>query len=286
MSGAGDDGVEVEMPPGFSLGRTCAPAFWVSGRWPHEDWREGAYWWVGREGGAVAWRRVGPVPGGVRVEGTGDPTRFGEWAMRVLRPRGEPDRWTDPVIAGLERRYPGMGLLNSGNLLDGAVTSIVGQSISLASCGAALTRIAANFAEPIRLAGRDFLALPSARELAESPVDVLRSSGVTRVRAEALVAVGSLFLRAEESGAGEPEVSAMAAIRGVGPWTVASTRLWGAGDPAVHPRNDAALLRAARLAYRRPDLGHPELDALADGWDGRPAVAARLLWLAMFGQPR
>jgi len=273
---------DVAMPAGFSLERTCAPAFWIAGRWPNEDWREGAFWWVGWEDGSVAWRRVSAIPGGVRVAGSGDPARFAEWAMRVLRPRSPDHDWSDPVVAALDRSHPGMGLLNSGDLVDGAVASIVGQSISLASAGTALTRLAAAFNAPIRLAGREFHALPNARQLSESRAEDLLQSGVTRVRAEALVAVGAWF---REREAAEPDVAAMSAIRGIGPWTVASTRLWGAGDPAVYPRGDAALLRAAKRAYGRPDLSHPELDALARGWDDRPAVAARLLWLDLFGHP-
>lgn len=220
------------------------------------------------------------------MEGAGDPARFGDWAMRVLRPGSMTGGWTDPVISRLEERHPGMGLLNAGSLVDGAVTSIVGQSISLASAGAALTRLSAAFNPPIRLAGREFHALPSARQLAESAPDALRASGVTQMRAEALVEVGAWFLRADEAGHGEPDVAELAAIRGVGPWTVASTRLWGVGDPGVYPRSDAALLRAARTAYGRPELTHPQLDALAEEWDRRPAVAARLLWLDLFGHPR
>lgn len=277
--------VDVAMPAGFSLERTCAPAYWVAGRWPNEDWRDGAFWWIGREDGIVTWRRVSAVPGGVRVEGTGDPARFGRWAWRVLRPRPSGEAWSDPTIAALDRRHPGMGLLNAGSLLDGAITSIVGQSISLASAGAALTRLAAMFDGPVPLAGREFHALPSARQLAESDPAALRDSGVTRVRAEALVATGHWLLGHVPEDGTEPDIAGMADIRGIGPWTVASTLLWGAGDPGVHPRGDAALLRAARKAYGRPDLSHRELDALAAGWDGRPAVAARLLWLDLFGHP-
>lgn len=69
----------------------------------------------------------------------------------------------------------------------------------------------------------------------------------------------------------------------VGRWTAESVVLWGVGAPNAHPTGDVALLRAARLAYERPDLTLKDLDVLAEQWQSARGLAARLLWTDLFG---
>ncbi|MFM9107087.1 MAG: hypothetical protein ACKOWF_10375 [Chloroflexota bacterium] len=281
--------VAVPMPAGFSLARTCAPAAWAGGRWPNEDWIDGAFWWAGHDRGVACWRRVSAIGGGVLVEGTGDADGFADWAMRVLAPRPALDRAADPVIAALDRAFPGLGQLNSGDMADGATFAIVGQSVSLASAGVTASRLSAMFHPGFALAGRTLWPLPAPADLAAARPDRIRPCGVTGKRAEALVAAAALFAAAEIPGDpatfGETPAARLLSTPGVGPWTVASTLLWGGGHPDVFPPGDAALLRAARAACADPGLDHRGLEARSARWAGHRSVAARLLWTALFGHP-
>jgi 3-methyladenine DNA glycosylase/8-oxoguanine DNA glycosylase len=124
--------------------------------------------------------------------------------------------------------------------------------------------------------------------LAEAAPNELRASGVTTVRAEALVQAGVAFATGDiadrplndDDAAAEAEK--LLAIRGVGRWTVRSTLLWGVGHPDAHPSGDVALLRAA--AKQDPTVTTlRELAARAEAWRPHRAWAARLLWLDLLG---
>jgi 3-methyladenine DNA glycosylase/8-oxoguanine DNA glycosylase len=285
--------VEVAFPeaPAFSLRRTCAPAWWGRGRWPNEDWIDGRLWWVGNEGGRLVRRRAWQErPGAVLVDGDGGPVALADWARRVLNPAAAPAAFADPAVAALVERHPGMGGYCAGSLWDGLVASIVGQSVSLASAAVTETRLAALYTEPVTHGGRAMLPLPTPEQLADSPVALPRRSGVTGKRAEALVAAGRLVATQHIPGildeAALPELSdRLLALPGVGPWTVASTLLWGIGDADAFPAGDAALLRGARALYGDPALDHRGLNAASEGWRPWRGMAARLIWLDLLGAP-
>ena len=277
------------MPGDFSLARTCAPAAWAGGRWPNEDWIDGAFWWTGHDSGAHHWRTVRAVPGGIEVQGSGDETIVPAWAMRVLSPRSTPFAGSDPVVSAIEAALPGTGSLNNGDMADGMMFSIIGQSVSLASVGVTATRFAARFHEGFRLAGRTLWPLPTPEQVADSQWEAIQPCGVTGKRAQALVSAATLFARGDlprdPAQFTSEHAAALLGVSGIGPWTVASTLLWGGGDPDVYPPGDAALLRAARTAYGEPDLDYRSLEIRSTAWGPERAVAARLLWTNLFGHP-
>jgi 3-methyladenine DNA glycosylase/8-oxoguanine DNA glycosylase len=131
--------------------------------------------------------------------------------------------------------------------------------------------------------------MPPVESLAVARPDQVRPSGVTGKRAEAIVAAANLFASGEvpsDPGLfGEAHAARLLATPGVGPWTVASTLIWGGGHSGAFPPGDAALLRAARSSYGQHDLDHKGLAAISDGWGKEQAVAARLLWTDLFGHP-
>jgi AraC family transcriptional regulator of adaptative response / DNA-3-methyladenine glycosylase II len=109
---------------------------------------------------------------------------------------------------------------------------------------------------------------------------------VTTKRAEALVAVGTLFAASPAAlGSAADLVAAaeeLAAIPGIGPWTVRSALLWGIAAPDAHPTGDVALRRAASSHY--PEVSDlKDLDRMAEQWRPYRGWAARLLWLDLLG---
>jgi 3-methyladenine DNA glycosylase/8-oxoguanine DNA glycosylase len=131
--------------------------------------------------------------------------------------------------------------------------------------------------------------LPRADQLADASVELIRASGVTWKRAEAIrhaareMIAGNL--PGDEAARQDPEetVRALIALPLVGRWTAESIVLWGTGAPNAHPTGDVALLRAAKAAYDRPELTLKELDVLAEQWQPARGLAARLLWTEFFG---
>lgn len=253
------------------------------------DWRDGELLSVGWEGEEVVWRRVRQLGNQLVIAGSRAVEPDAEWARRILGIDKPVPVFDDPVMQALAVRFSGLRPFSMGSLYVGLVTSITGQSISVAAAAVAQTKLAALFRDPISLAGRDFWPLPRAEQLAAADSAVVRRSGVTNRRAAALVAIGGVAARGElptmADAVTDPE-SVEAALRElplVGPWTARSALLWGTGAPDAHPTGDVALLRAARRAYHMDALDLRGLDLLSNAWRPARGIAARLLWTDLLG---
>ena len=280
----------VAVPPGFSLNQSCGPVAWGGGRWPNVDWIGGELWWVGREDGHAVWRRVRLArSGALDVAGTAAPELDAAWLAAHFGPDRPCPLFADAVVTALRVTYPGLRAFCHGSVFDGLITSIVGQSISVASAAVTQRRLCALFATPLGLAGRSFWPFPTADQLAAAEPALVRRCGVTGRRAEAIVAAARAHLADPLPAAAAARLdpvatrTALRALPLVGPWTAESSLLWGAAVPDAHPSGDVALLRAARRAYARPDLTLKSLDILAEGWRPNRAWAARLLWTDLLG---
>lgn len=206
---------------------------------------------------------------------------------RFLDPALVHTEFQDPVIANLSDRFPGLRLLTDGGIWEGLVTSITGQAVSLHSAAAFQRRLCSMLSSPLVAHGREFWSLPSAEKVADSSLEQIRSIGLTGKRAEGLIVVAREMANGNvphpATDAIDTWMRDLTKLPMVGPWTAASTLLWGAGHPDAYPRGDVALLRAARLAYNMPAMTMKELDALSEQWRPQRSVAARLLWTNLLG---
>lgn len=289
-----DDGTRRRVPVAvgsnsYSLAETCAPVAWGRGRWPNVAWVDGGLIWFGWERGRIVWRTVRHDAPGLLIHGTADPAGNEGWARAVLGTSATCPPFSDPVVETLRHRLAGLRPFAYGTLFDGLVSSIVGQSISVAAAAVTGARLAALFAPETRFAGRTFWPLPLPEQLASASPSLVRSSGVTWRRAEALVVAGEAF-----TGGGLVQAvasiddadglrRALRSLPLVGPWTAESALLWGIGAPDAYPTKDVALLRAARAAFGRPRMTAKELDRMAEAWRPAQGWAARLLWTALLG---
>jgi DNA-3-methyladenine glycosylase II len=290
MNGNFSRTVAVNGP--FSLAATCGPVAWGRDRWPNVGWQNGRFTWVGWEAGAVVWRTVCQSADDsttLTVRGTADPDHDAAWADGCLGTATPAPSFSDPILQGLRGAFPGLRTYAAGSLIEGLISSIVGQSISVAAAAVAQARLAALFHDGIEVDGRRFLPFPRADQLAASEPALVRQSGVTWRRAEAIVAATRAALAgalpASADARRDPDAArvALRSLPLVGPWTAESALLWGLGAADAHPTGDVALLRAVRLAYERPDVTLKELDVLADAWKPARAWAARLLWTNLLG---
>ncbi|MBW3633138.1 MAG: hypothetical protein KY456_08920 [Chloroflexi bacterium] len=279
--------VNVSSP--FDLARTAAPVWWARGRWPNVDWREGAFFWVGWEEGNLAWRLVRQADAhNLEIQGARSAGLDAEWASAVLGARAVMPRFEDPVLVRLAGAHAGLRPWSAGSLFAGVVTSIVGQSISVAAAATTERRLFELFNEPIDIGGRLYWPPPRPEQLGSASVGLVHNSGVTTKRAEALVSVGALFANGAISECTTAESvrhtdsDLLLAIPGIGPWTVRSALLWGVGGEDSHPTGDVALLRAAKQHYTSV-MGLKDLDRLSEAWKPYRGWAARLLSMDLLG---
>ena len=282
----------MNVPETFSLEATCAPVDWGRGRWPNEDWIDGALVWLGWEGDLVVHRRVrtGAHDRELIVEGDADPASDYAWAESRLGINQSMPSLGDPVIARIAADYPGLRPHASGSLFAGLADSIIGQSITVKAAAVVSARIASHFHPGRELYGRVFWPTPRPDDLADADTSRLRRTGLTWKRAEALVAAGQAARNGELP---EPTHQSIEDLRAmllrlplVGRWTAESALLWGIGEADAFPMGDVALLRAAKKAYGEPEMTMRDLEARSREWSGHRAWASRLLWIDLFGAAR
>jgi 3-methyladenine DNA glycosylase/8-oxoguanine DNA glycosylase len=278
--------------PRFDLAQTVAPVWWSGGRSPSTDWRGQTFYWVGHERDDVVWRTARQEEGGtVILAGTGVSDLDVVWAESVLGLSASLPSFTNVVLSSLVNAHDGFRPWAAGSLYLGFISTIVGQSISLAAAATTEQRLFRLFGEGIELGGRRFWPPPTPAQLADARLELIRSSGVTSVRAAALKEMASIFAAAKSNfpnpydGHERPAAEELLEVRGIGRWTVQSALLWGIAAPDAHPTGDVALLRAARKHFSDvSDLR--SLDRLAESWAPFRGWAARLLWLDLLGYSR
>jgi len=184
---------------------------------------------------------------------------------------------------------PGLRPYSNGSIFEGLITSIVGQSISVAGAAVTERKLNSLFHPGVEVGSRRYWPLPLTGQLAEASPELIRQSGVTWRRAEAIVAAARADLNGElpsfADAIADPDAARhkLRSLPLVGPWTAESTLLWGIGQPDAHPTGDVALLRAARTILNQPDLSLKTLDQLAEVWKPWRGWAARYLWTALLG---
>lgn len=281
----------VSVPDAYRLEVSAGPALWVGDRSPRHAWIDDALVWCGREGERVVWRRVRQdSPGTLVIEGSADPALDSGWVRDTLHPANVVIDWSEPLIASIASRFPGLAPYGDGSLFEGIVTSVVGQSISVAAAAVTQHRLAALFGGGVVVDGRVFTPLPSPSLLADASVDLIRSAGVTTRRAEALKRIATIAadggLPSDERARRDPDAveRELLDLPQVGPWTAKSALLWGVGAPDAWPSGDVALLRAVRHATGDYAITLKSMDALAEPWRPYRGNAARLLWTNLFSE--
>ncbi|HEV2128165.1 MAG TPA: hypothetical protein VGR22_06070 [Thermomicrobiales bacterium] len=284
---------KVPVPAAYRLDVSAAPAAWVGERSSRHAWVDGSLVWCGREGDRAVWRRVRqPGAGLLTIEGSASSALDGRWVAATLNPDCMVARWNDPVLSRIAERYPGLAPYGDGSLFEGLVTSIIGQSISVASATVTQARLARLFGGAIEVAGRHFAPLPNPSQLADASVALIHTSGVTSRRAEALKRIAAFAVTGElpsdERARSEPEgvQRELLALPQVGPWTASSALLWGVGAPDAWPTGDVAVLRATRYALGDDSVTLKTMDTVAERWRPHRGIAARLLWTNLFGVGR
>lgn len=182
----------------------------------------------------------------------------------------------DPILTGAVARRPGLRVFHTVDGAEMAVRAILGQQISVAGARTLAGRLVQRFGKPLAAPEGSLTHLfPEPGALAEAD---LRDLGVPRARAATLTRVaaalddGTVTL---DPGADRHEaVTALSALRGVGPWTASYIAMRALGDPDAFPASDLGLRKAAV----KLGLGADSLPEASRRWRPWRAYAAHYLW--------
>jgi 3-methyladenine DNA glycosylase/8-oxoguanine DNA glycosylase len=195
----------------------------------------------------------------------------------------------DRRLAPLLRVRPGLRVLGHVDGFEAAVTTVLGQQVSLAAARTFAGRLVAAFGtplpeEPLRDApAREgplrggFRAFPRPHALADAgPGAVREAVGVTGARARTVHALATAcadgLAIAPDGDDGELR-RRLLALPGIGPWTVDYLALRVLGDRDALPAGDLVLRRALGMTAR-------EVVTVAEAWRPVRAYAVTHLWTA------
>ncbi len=185
---------------------------------------------------------------------------------------------TDPPMAALVARRPGLRSPGELSPFDGAIRAVLHQQVSLASARGMASRLAAAHGTPLAVpVGRVTTVLPTPERWAElDPGDL----GLTTSRARALVglaaAVADGRIDLEPHTDRDRAAAALLALPGIGPWTVGVIRLRCLADPDVFAAGDLALQRA--LAALDLPASPAGAATVAESWRPWRSYAMHHLW--------
>ena len=188
----------------------------------------------------------------------------------------------DPVIAGLEARYPGLRPVLQLDPLTALIRAISAQQVNLRWATTTRRRLAEAFGCQHALGSHQVFSLDAAR-LAAVDVTAVRALQLTTRKAEYIIALatavatGALDLAALRDQPDAAVIACLTACRGLGRWTAEWFLARVLGRPRV-VAGDLGVRKAVGVAY-----GHRELPSetavreLTAHWGAAAGVAQQLL---------
>ena len=184
----------------------------------------------------------------------------------------------DPALAPAVAALPGLRSPGSVDPFEGTIRSVIGQQVSVAGAATVTGRIVAALGEPLAIDGMPVShVFPTAARLAAvDPADLPRPRrrGTTVQRLARAVVDGEIVL---DRATDRTELRRrLAAMSGIGPWTIAHIEMRAFGDPDVFLTDDLV----ARRGLER--LG---LAAAPDQWRPWRSYAIRHVWNTVWSTP-
>ena len=184
----------------------------------------------------------------------------------------------DPLLAPLVAAAPGRRVPGAPDPAEFAVRAVLGQQVSTAAARTHAARLVAAHGEPIEDPDGGLTHLfPEPAALAPLDPAALAMPRSRRTTLAALVA--ALACGALDLGPATPTVEArraLAALPGLGPWTIEMIAMRALGDPDAFPATDLGVVKAARA------LGLPSTPAAlataSAAWRPWRAYAVQHLW--------
>jgi DNA-3-methyladenine glycosylase II len=175
----------------------------------------------------------------------------------------------DPVVAGLQQRYPGLRPVGFWSPYEAAAWTIIGHRIRVGQAAAIKARMARELGEPVALGDRMVHAFPAPARLAS--LDSF--PGLAGRKPEWLRSLAMATLDGQLDAArlrGLPRETALKELKklpGIGDFSAELILLRGAGDPDAVAYHEPRLALAVADAYGLPGPATPEqLAEISENW--------------------
>jgi DNA-3-methyladenine glycosylase II/AraC family transcriptional regulator of adaptative response / DNA-3-methyladenine glycosylase II len=180
----------------------------------------------------------------------------------------------DPVLAPLVAARPGLRVVGSTDGWETAVTTVLGQQVSVSAARTFAGRLVAAYGVP---GSTGAPAFPTPASLAAvDPAAMAPRIGLTGARARTIHALAGAVADGLPLGTGDADPqavrAALLALPGIGPWTVDYLALRALGDRDACPSSDLVLRRALGGVSAR------EVDEASQRWRPWRAYAVTHLW--------
>jgi DNA-3-methyladenine glycosylase II len=175
----------------------------------------------------------------------------------------------DPVVAGLQQRYPGLRPVGFWSPYEAAAWTIIGHRIRIRQAAAIKARMARELGEPVTFDDRVVHAFPApARLAALDSFPGLAGRKPEWLRSIALAALDGQLDAARLRGLPrETALKDLKTLPGIGDFSAGLILLRGAGDPDAVAYHEPRLALAVRDAYGLPGPATPEqLTEISDNW--------------------
>jgi hypothetical protein len=193
-----------------------------------------------------------------------------------------------PIIGELERRFPGLRLPRTGQLVPALIQAVIGQKVTAPEAHAAYQALAHRLGRPAP-GPVPLLLPPAAADLASLPYVEFHPLGLERHRAEVLIGVGRRAAAIEALLTLAPEEARrrLQEVAGIGPWTAAEATRLAFGDPDAVSLGDAHLPDLVSWALaRKPRADDARMLELLAPYAGQRARVIRLLEVSGIKIPR
>jgi AraC family transcriptional regulator, regulatory protein of adaptative response / DNA-3-methyladenine glycosylase II len=187
---------------------------------------------------------------------------------------------SDTMLAPLVSKAPGRRVPRTVDPVEFALRAVLGQQISISAARTHAARLAVAHGEPVcDPAGGLSRLFPDAAALAEADPDSL---AMPRSRRESFAALSTALAEGRidlSAGSDWHEARAqLAALPGLGPWTLETIAMRALGDPDAFPASDLGVRAGAQQTGLPGDA--PELTARAADWRPWRSYAVQYLWAA------
>lgn len=169
-----------------------------------------------------------------------------------------------PELAPWVDRTAGLRVVGALDPFRSVISTIVSQQVSVKAAATQNARLVGHVGDGSRFPSPQELAQCDGNDIAQA-LGIPKARGATLVATARAVAAGEIELTPGPQR--ETAIAALAAIKGVGPWTVADVKMRALGDPDVWPAGDLILRRAVqpggRFAGVAPEAAAPWRSYLA-----------------------
>jgi DNA-3-methyladenine glycosylase II len=174
----------------------------------------------------------------------------------------------DPVVAKLQRRYPGLRPVLFFSPYEAAAWALISHRVRIRQAAAVKARMADELGETVTVHGERLRSFPPPARLLElDSFPGLAARKIANLHALAHAAGDGLLDAARlRSLPPEQALDELKKLPGVGDFSAQLILLRGAGEPDYVPANEPRLHRAVAVAYGRAEPSASELEELAQQW--------------------